>query len=498
MEQNRREGSGPLRNQYHLQGSKPETDVPAPSSRRRRNRRILTVLIVLFLLVGLGGRWADGFFHWNGERETSKTLQRAEKRTEHHPSRDTSSDEEPADWWDPSDPNTAAQADPEKETPRDQKIQAPPATGPSHRIPHNNWHNPDMNRHHSFSPRKSPEHHIPARLHPPDLSPVASPNNRQMQLSVRFPYWDEKKALDRLEKMAEQIDELNYPWLDVQANGTLRLRHGSEKLPARIRSIVDKHRMRQLPVIGSQYAPGQIHRLLQDPKKRDMLTREILRWVEHYGYDGVEIQFQPLLPQDRKSFVEFVQNLSRHLHEKDRWLSIAVHPKTNDAGISPVQQAQDWKSLGEAADSVKIMAYHYSWNKEGPSAPLSWMEQVLNYALQTIPAKKINVSLSGHGYIWSDPDQLAPLSYSEAQRLIRHHQLNVHRGKSGEPWFRYRDDGETWIGYYQDAIGYRTKFQLLKKQYPKLGGITHWYLGAEDPKIWRMIEQENRKPSKKK
>lgn len=392
------------------------------------------------------------------------------------------------DWWDPTDPSIIPD---KKPTPKDGKkpVTQPPPTTSSRHILHNNWRNPDLTR----SPKEevrsggvSPS--IPQLSNPPVRpAPFERPPNRRLQIAARVPYWD-PVATDRLEQVADQIDELNFPWYDMQSDGTLTLRKADEA--GRVLEMAEKNRIRLLPIIGNQYSPVLLHEVLNQPEKRNKLIQEIAQTVLKQGYAGVELQFEPILEEDRDAFSLFVEELSGQLHEQQHWLSVALHPKTGSKQDTPSQRAQDWRRIGEAADSVKIMAYHYSLEHPGPAAPVPWLEDILKQAKADIPPNKVYVSLSAQGYIWTGPDQLAPLTFNDAQDLIRTHNVSPQR-KGDQPWFQYSVGKQTHTGYYQDAVGYGQKMRFLLKHHPDLAGIAHWYLGAEDPDTWKTIREAN-------
>ncbi|HUF10926.1 MAG TPA: hypothetical protein VMO47_16520, partial [Rhodothermales bacterium] len=61
--------------------------------------------------------------------------------------------------------------------------------------------------------------------------------------------------------------------------------------------------------------------------------------------------------------------------------------------------AYDLKALGEIGDFVKVMSYgqHTRRTTPGPSQGLPWLEQVVQYFLQIVPAEKLNLGLTMSG-----------------------------------------------------------------------------------------------------
>ena len=96
---------------------------------------------------------------------------------------------------------------------------------------------------------------------------------------------------------------------------------------SRILEIAEKNNIRLLPIIGNQYSPILLHEMLNQPEKRNRLIQEIVHTVLKQGYAGVELQFEPILEEDHDAFSHFVEELAAQLHEQQRWLSVALHPK---------------------------------------------------------------------------------------------------------------------------------------------------------------------------
>lgn len=479
-----------MRNRYQLQKEDSFPDEKSPPSRTKtvKKKRKWIIGLILSFAVATFGSWAI-LSPSDGLNTRSSIPDRSSPVVEVDPEEpDPTTIPGSEDWWDPGDPSNHTK----KPSIKRKKDSDPlPPTISSQSILHNNWRNPDRNRHSAAIPNADKSLPPTQGISDPteQQAPFEKPPNKRIQIAARFPYWD-PTAVDRLEQAGDQIDELNYPWYDVQSDGTLALRSAEEA--RQVLSTAEKNEIRVLPVIGNQYSPTLLHEVLNQPEKQDKLKQEIIRAVLDHGYAGVELQFEPIREEDREAYSRFAGELSKMLHEKKRWLSVALHPKTPTEEDYPAQRAQDWKRLGKVADSIKIMVYHYNLEKPGPSAPLPWLEKVLDQAKAEIPNEKLYISLSAQGYIWTGPNQLAPLSFEHAQGLIQSHGLTPHRTE-GEPWFRFSSGKQTVTGYYQDAAGYGQKMCFLLKHHPDLAGIAHWYLGDEDPETWKAIREANNK-----
>ena len=111
--------------------------------------------------------------------------------------------------------------------------------------------------------------------------------------------------------------------------------------------------------------------ILAGKASRDLHAARIVRLCKNKGYDGIDLDWESLRAADRNRFSAFVEELAKLLHQNNKILAIAVHPKTSEPGGWSGPKAQDWKRLGAAVDEFKIMTYDYSgsWGEPGPIAP---------------------------------------------------------------------------------------------------------------------------------
>ena len=163
------------------------------------------------------------------------------------------------------------------------------------------------------------------------------------------------------------------------------------------------------------------------------------------------------------------------------------------------------------------MTYDYSVAKVGPIGPIAWTEKTVAYATSIMPASKVYVGLAGYGRDWvTKVEGVCPAPFAnaikvgakaatfvmrDAATLAANYQVTpVFDEKFGEATFTYTKayegntaDGRSTIctatrtAWYQNAQSYKLRSELVAKY--KLGGVTAWTLGMEEPLAMEAIRQ---------
>lgn len=101
--------------------------------------------------------------------------------------------------------------------------------------------------------------------------------------------------------------------------------------------------------------------VVNNEEARDNLLSNLLSTLQEKGFQGVDIDFEYILPQDRIPFADFVAETRRLLSPYGYHVSIALAPKTSDSQSGLLYEGKDYGLLGEAADSVLLMTYEWGY-----------------------------------------------------------------------------------------------------------------------------------------
>ncbi len=227
-----------------------------------------------------------------------------------------------------------------------------------------------------------------------------------------------------------------------------------------------------------------ISSVANNPAYQDNLIQNMLSLMEQKGYQGVDIDFEYILAQDRDAFTEFVRNVADTMRANGYHTSVALAPKTSADQRGLLYEGKDYRAIGEAADHVLLMTYEWGYTYGPPMAvaPINQVRRVVEYALTEIPAGKIDLGIPNYGYDW-------PLPYERgvtAARTINNVQavrIAIAQGAeirfdelAQSPYFLYADaqtgvEHEVW---FEDVRSLQQKFDLIKEY--GLRGCGYWQI----------------------
>lgn len=104
-----------------------------------------------------------------------------------------------------------------------------------------------------------------------------------------------------------------------------------------------------------------ISALVNDMEVQQTFLSNLLETITEKGYEGVDIDFEYILAEDRISFARFVANVREAVNELGYPVSVALAPKTSDSQPGLLYGGKDYGLLGEAADSVLLMTYEWGY-----------------------------------------------------------------------------------------------------------------------------------------
>jgi spore germination protein len=340
-----------------------------------------------------------------------------------------------------------------------------------------------------------------------DQSPQIQPRH---YVTGWLPYWDANDATDSVVSHSDVFDDASPFVFNVESATDVQLKLSSSAWHDMLR------RLRQagvsiVPTLASDLTADEFAAILKDRSRMHAHVRTLVHLAHRYNVDGLDLDYESInfgsnqaRHQVRKLYPRFVKLLEHKLQQQGRLLSVTVAARTS--ATDPNWRVYDYPRLGSAADRLRIMTYDYHWSggPAGPMAPMSWIEQVLDYATRVVNPSKISFGLPAYGRDWfkkSVHGTCPSFAHTTLSRTTRGMQVlaaneHVHpkwnaRGTSRTfTYVRHYHSGgyhckAKRVVWYDDAKSVAAKLPLVE-QY-QIRGVAIWALGYESSGMWKQL-----------
>lgn len=238
-----------------------------------------------------------------------------------------------------------------------------------------------------------------------------------------------------------------------------------------------------------------IHSVVNNPSYRERLFQNLLETMDEKGYQGLDIDFEYILPEDRDAFSAFVEQAAQTMRSAGYRTSIALAPKTSPDQKGLLYEGKDYRALGAAADHVLLMTYEWGYTYGPPMAvaPVNQVRRVVEYALTEIPPEKIILGIPNYGYDWPLPyvrgtTRAQSLGTLEAVQSAIDHGVDIRFDETAmSPYFRYWQYGIQHEVWFEDVRSLRAKFGLVKEY--GLAGAGYWQLMRFFRANWLLLNE---------
>jgi len=225
--------------------------------------------------------------------------------------------------------------------------------------------------------------------------------------------------------------------------------------------------------------------LAERSPERSALIRDLLEAAK--PYQGLQIDFEYVLPKDGDVFLSFLRELRAGLG--DKIFSVALPART----CLQLNDVYDYNTIKSVVDRILVMAYdeHWSASDPGPIASMDWCERVAKYALDIIGPEKLIMGLPFYGRSWGNVNANKAYIYSGIEGILRDQNVGGIRRENGIPTFTYQTPLSVTV-YYEDDYSLSSRLEMYKRM--GVGAVGFWRLGQETPAFWPLIALEAAKP----
>jgi hypothetical protein len=364
-------------------------------------------------------------------------------------------------------------------------------------------------------------------------NPANSANQPRKILTGWIPYWSIKTSLPAVLNNADLVKEVMPFWYTLKYNSSAKAAFVADLYAPANPSVPITTPLTALRAAGFQIIPTitdgmdilVLANLLASAANRTKIAKTLADFVVTNNYDGIDLDFEGFAFVDGNKtwaktaplWAAFVKELSALLHAKNKLLSVSTPYNFNPAERQKGYTVYAWPQIAPHIDRLRIMTYDYSVAKVGPIGPIAWTEKTVAYATSIMPASKVYVGLAGYGRDWvTKVEGVCPAPFAKAIKVgakaatfvmrdaaalaANYKTTPVFDEKTGEATFTYTKSYEgvtaaglstictaTRTAWYQNAQSYKLRADLVAKY--KLGGVTAWTLGMEEPLAMESIRQ---------
>jgi spore germination protein len=245
---------------------------------------------------------------------------------------------------------------------------------------------------------------------------------------------------------------------------------------------------------GVELAKQVVHVLVSSEQNMNAFALNLVKLVEKYGLDGVDIDIEDVLEEDRNRLTQLYRVIGRVFDNRGYFFSTAVPSKTGPQDPSVFAKPFDYPNLHQPTDQFVVMLYNeHGWPGSGPGPVVSIgrMEKVLRYAMSVMPKEKIVAAVSVFGFDFNlQTGRAAYASFDRAMALAAKYNKQITFDvETQTPMFAYKDEqGVNHEVWFENQASIKAKAELANRL--GIRGLALWRLGMEDKGMWDMLENE--------
>ena len=350
----------------------------------------------------------------------------------------------------------------------------------------------------------------------PSERTLVNANAKQLWVGAYVPGWNQPRLDPKNDHLLDAITHFLHFAVFVRASdGSLDLQT-NELTPSRMRALVGAAhgagKQALLVVGGEGAAPGL--RIASSPERLPNTLKSILSLMDRYGYDGIDVDWEPLAPQDADLYSSFIESLRNSLdqmalhHRRPRLgltTAIEVNLNNNDYMVSLVRTLH---KLDEKVDRINLMTYAMA---NPSSLPFVWHNSALYPGLSPedgfrtpsadgaigeffaagFQPGKLGIGINLYGYLWQGqgpenisspgklwklPPKVVELSYGEVVKEFLKNNLTLWDQQAEVPYLSIPQTNQFLS--FENIRGLEAKLRYVQQK--GLGGVIIWDIGWDD------------------
>ncbi len=232
--------------------------------------------------------------------------------------------------------------------------------------------------------------------------------------------------------------------------------------------------------------------VLNDFQLREQMINRLVKIVEQYDIDGINLDFENIYLNDKEKLTKLVVELAPRLRELGKVLSVDV---TAPDGAEDWSLCYDRNRLAKAADYVVFMAYDQNGSnskKVGTTAGYNWvvngLEKFVSPDRENVDSNKLILAMPFFTNLWKiDGDNISSstVSMKNIDNTIPNNVNKQWDDTLHQYYVEYQNKGITYKIWLEDIKSLTDKMSLIEKY--NLAGASFWRKDMEDSQIWSVV-----------
>ncbi len=349
-------------------------------------------------------------------------------------------------------------------------------------------------------------------------------------VSAWIPYWKGAQAVDEAVAHIDKIDIVSPFAYEVDETGVLqdKLKMYQEPFSKLVKAAKDKKKLLVPTILWTDKKAMQS--VLSDEELRGVMIGDILKELDKYKADGIDIDFEGKSAETKDSYSAFIKEAAVAMHKKSKLLICTIESRipleSRYATVTPelmrgIEYSNDFKVLAKACDQVRFMAYDQMTTDQKlikekgnsdaykPVADVDWVEKVITLAMESFKWKSIVIGVPTYGNEYeiitsdnkainmavSDTSVALPsvqykfkgsMNWYYADKKAKELGIIPTRNSAGELSYTFTENNHKYLVWYSDAKAIADKVKVAKAY--KVGGVAIFKVdGNNDPEIWRKL-----------
>lgn len=240
--------------------------------------------------------------------------------------------------------------------------------------------------------------------------------------------------------------------------------------------------------------PEMIYEILLNPEYQDTHAQSMLKVIKEKGYYGLNITITYLSKANEQLYINYLKRITSYFNEEGYPVFITIDPNFTIEENKLYFEEVDYSLFNELIDEAYIMSFYWGM-QYGPPMPVSSVNNItlyVNYMMQKIEPKKINVGFPLIGYEWTLPyiqgysagNAITLVASIELARLME--SAILFDDNSETPYYEYKNKvGERIIEHMVWFVDARTLYAIVNLVLENgLRGIGLWNIMTYNPQLW--------------